>query len=189
MFPVSCCVGLPRSLECATRMSQHLARTSGLSHVSKRAEAHASRHSCCPLTALRPQDWFLEGGVLQPLLSLASDADDTCRCASAAAAPHALKSQLLRASFGAVQEVYDMCRPLHSLACICPGACVAAVLHLPPSKAPCIVDVREHYVGMMRWTPSLLGDFRTVPNRHARPCFTNSVPGVCRARCSASFRG
>ncbi len=39
-----------------------------------------------PLTTLRAQDWFLEGGVLQPLLSLASDADDTCRCASAVVA-------------------------------------------------------------------------------------------------------
>jgi len=108
-----------------------------------------------PLTTLRAQDWFLEGGVLQPLLSLASDADDTCRCASAVVA-HTMR-RLLSAGSRAFQEVYGVSRRPRSMACICPGACVAAVLHLPPLKAPCTVDIGELYVGMMRCHPSLLG--------------------------------
>ena len=65
--------------------------------------------------------------------------------------------RLLSAGSRAFQEVYGVSRRPRSMACICPGACVAAVLHLPPLKAPCTVDIGELYVGMMRCHPSLLG--------------------------------
>ena len=60
------------------------------------------------------QDWFLEGGVLQPLLRLASDPNDTCRCVSkqcclrtpvrhcTSTAKRAVVSPLLLSSSGAV---------------------------------------------------------------------------------------
>ena len=87
--------------------------------------------------------------MLQPLLSLASDADDMCRCASAAIAVHALR-RLLSAGSGVYQEVYGMARRRAARPVPVLGTCVAAVVHQLSLTPPRISDVATRCAGMLR---------------------------------------
>ena len=64
-----------------------------LMNARSRVSAVLRLLSCCTAVSLSMarcgQDWFLEGGVLPPLLKLASDPDDTCRCACHSTHVHA----------------------------------------------------------------------------------------------------